>query len=415
MASDLFEPPFPSRPRLGARPFAGGPAAGPPAGNQAPASAPAVRPFAARAVTRQPDADLTAAEETPASAATPGAPMHLFAKEPRDSVQPGATIDDTRDATERPAASEQEVADSTGPHTGEFVSALTSTTPLVPEATAWKGSIESARAPAEEDQADVATTAPVPPEAPFLDAMPPLSLTHNHERMAEPPTGLASWQDAPSPEDTVAGATDRADYAAAASEQGLVPDETETVTVEGGESVAPDQAQSQAADSTGSDVREPLTERPLAVGDEMDRIRESLDQELSQFALRPWERPHAPVPFPAFEEAPPNDDDALTQSGAEDSTPRADQIDRPPAVLQTWHDAGYTAPALERSPGPAAAARDAVEGAAAFAAGAEIAVVLEDVARRLRAGEIVVSHGARTRDQAATLAAVLAAMLGDRT
>ncbi len=390
MASDLFDPPPPSRPRLGARPFAGRPAAGPPAGNQAPPNTRAVRPFAARrssvetansvrGVTQDPDAELTAAEDTPAIAATPGAPMHTVAEEARDSLNAGATIDDTPDPTERLAASEHAIADSTGTETGGFVSNLTSAAPPVPEAAAWEGIAESALAP------------------------------------AEPPGGLAAWQDAPSPEDTVAGAADRTEYGAGAFDQGLVPDEAETVNPEGAESVAPDQAESLAADSTECDPQEPLTARLLTAGDEMDRIRESLDQELSRFALRPWERPHAPVPFPALEEALPNDGDALTQSGAENSMPGADQIDRPPAVLQTWHDAGYATPALERSPGFGAAAREALEGAAAFAAGAEIAVVLEDVARRLRAGEIVVAHGARTRDEAATLAAVLAAMLGDRT
>ncbi len=351
MASDPFDPPPPSRPRLGSRPFAGRAPARPPAGNQHPASAPAARPFAARMVPRPQEAEPTAPEHTGSIAAA------------TDAVD------------------------------GRALRIL--------------DHLEATLAPAPEDHLDADATAPGSAEPSWPDAMPPLPMTHVQDHMAASPTGLSAWQGVPSTEEPLADAMGEAEESPDAAEQDLVDDEAESVTVEGAESLG--------AGSIGSAAAEPPAARLLTGGEEMDRIRETLDEELSRFALRPWERPHAPVPFPALEEDAPNEEAAVTQSGAGASMPDADPIDGPAAALHHENDAGYVAPALTRSPGAEAAARKALEGAAAFAAGAEIAGVLEGVARRLRAGEIVVAHGARTRDDAATLAAVLAAMLGDRT
>jgi hypothetical protein len=162
--------------------------------------------------------------------------------------------------------------------------------------------------------------------------------------------------------------------------------------------------------------------------DGLDQVRSDLDAELSAFTLRAWEQQRLEEPLPHLDESqsdpplapepetpPPNDVTGAgnhpPDAGASGDLHLADESD---VAIRDPLDREFVTASGGGMRDTGSAFWEAVTEATTLAEGAEVAVVLEAVARRVRNGEILVPRVAGFRGEAAVLAAVLFALLGDR-
>ena len=151
--------------------------------------------------------------------------------------------------------------------------------------------------------------------------------------------------------------------------------------------------------------------------DELNAIQAQLDGELRRFELQEWERMPTATAFPEME-ATAFEEQASTESPAGDRGDSRDDIGvRSIGVAGAKRDDGASSDEPDESPAMSAQDADPTVSVAHRASGDQgrerIADVLESLAARVRQGEIPVSDARQARNDAATLAAVLSALLGE--